>query len=82
MAAVPKLSYAVSHYASHLLCVNLDFSAIENFMQSMKTDPSIIYMVPDYNQKVLQTRYWEEKVDYYGKKRHEFVGNYGEKVES
>ena len=68
MAAVPKLSYSVSHYASHLLYVNLYFSAIENFMQSIKTDPSIIYMVPDYNQKVLQKIYWEGKVDCYGKK--------------
>ena len=47
----------------------------------MKTCPSIIYIVPDYNQKVLQTIYWEGKVDCYGKKRHEFVGDYGEKVD-
>ena len=51
MAEVPKLSYTVSHYASHLLCENVKFSAIEKNMQSMKTDLSIIYIVPDHKQK-------------------------------
>ena len=46
MAAVPKLSYAFSYYASHCLRANVHFSAIEKIMQSMKTDLSIIYMVP------------------------------------
>ena len=50
-------------------------------MKSIKTDPSIIYMVLDHKQKVLQIRYLEEQVDYYGK-RHDFVGDYGDKVES
>ena len=47
ISAVPKLSYAVSHYASHRLRSDVQFSAIEKIMQSMKTDPSIIYMVTD-----------------------------------
>ena len=46
----------------------------------MKIYPYIIYMVPDHKQKVLQMRYWEVKVDYYGK-RHEYIGNYGDKME-
>ena len=46
VAAVPKLSYAVSHYASHHLFSNVQFPDIEKIMQSMKIDPSIIYMVP------------------------------------
>ena len=58
MAAVTNLSYEVSQYASHRLHANVQFSAIENIMQSMKTDPSIIYMVPDHKQRVLQMRYW------------------------
>ena len=29
MAAVPKISNAVTHYASHRLCANVKFSAIE-----------------------------------------------------
>ena len=52
MSVVPKLSYAISHYASHFLHVNVDISAIDKNMQSMKTDPSIMYMVPDHKQKV------------------------------
>ena len=48
----------------------------------MKTDPSIVYMVPDHKQKVLQMGYWEGQVDYYGLKRHYFVRNYVDKVES
>ena len=68
MAAVPKLSYEISHYASHHLCANVKFSAIEKSMHSMKTDPSIIYMIPDHKQNVLWMKYWEVQVDYYGKK--------------
>ena len=34
----------------------------------MKTDPSIIYIVPDHKQNVLHMRYREGQVDYYGKK--------------
>ena len=66
MATVPKLSYAVSHYASHSLRAIVQYFAIEKIMQSMKTDPSIIYMVPDHKQKVLQMLYQEGPVDYYG----------------
>ena len=47
----------------------------------MKTDPSIIYMVPDHKQIVLRMRYQEVQVEYFGK-RHEFVDNYVDKVES
>ena len=38
-------------------------------------------MVPDHKQKVLQMMYREVQVEYFGKKRYEFVGNYGHKVE-
>ena len=50
MAAVSKLSCEVSHYGSHCLRANVRFSDIEKKTQSMKTDPSIIYMVPDQKQ--------------------------------
>ena len=62
MDAVTKLSYAVSHYASHRLRSNVHFYAIEKYMQSMKTDPYIIHMVPDIKQKVFQMRYQEGQV--------------------
>ena len=56
MAAMPKISYAVSHYDSHHLRSNVQFSAIETIMQSIKTEPSIIYLVPDHKKN--QMRYW------------------------
>ena len=59
MEAVPKLSNVVTHCASNFLRANVQFFAIEKNIQSIKTDPSIIYMVTDHNQKVLQMRYWE-----------------------
>ena len=46
MAAVLKLSDEVTHYASHILRENVQFSAIEKIMKSMKTDQSFIYMIP------------------------------------
>ena len=74
MDAVPKVSYTISHYDSHCLCVNVQFSAIEKIMQSMKIDPYIICMVPDHKQKNLQMRYREVQVDYYGKKGMSLLG--------
>ena len=68
MAAVTKVSNVVTHYASHFLRDNVQFSAIEKNMQSTKTDPSIVYMVPDHNKKVLQMRYHEGQADYFCKK--------------
>ena len=62
MAVVPNISYVFSHYDSHRLHANVHFSAIEKYMQSMKTDPYIIHMVPDIKQKVFQMRYQEGQV--------------------
>ena len=45
-AVVPKLSNYVTHYASHSLRENFQFAAIYEIMQSMKTEPSVVYMVP------------------------------------
>ena len=60
---VPNLSKAVTHYASHCLRANFQFSEIDTIMQSMKIEPSIVYMVPDHNQKLLQMRFYEGQVD-------------------
>ena len=62
----PKLSDVVTHYASHRLSTNVQFNAIEKNMQSIKTYPSIIYMIPYLKQRVLQMRYCEVQVDYFG----------------
>ena len=40
----------------------------------MKTDLSIIYMVPDHKQRVFQMRYRAGRVDYYGKKGIRLLG--------
>ena len=53
MAAVPNSSDAVTQYASHRLLANVQFYAIKN-MQSMKTDQSIIYMIPDHKHKKIR----------------------------
>ena len=48
MAVVKKLLYEVTHYASRSLHANVQFSDIEKVMQSMKTGPFIICMVPGH----------------------------------
>ena len=68
MAMVQKLSYAVSQYDSHRICANVQFSSVEKFVQSTKTYPSIVYMVPDHNQEVFHMRYHEGHIYYFGKK--------------
>ena len=63
MDSVTNLSNTVTRYASHHLRTNVKFYAIEDIIQSMKTDPSIAYMVPYQNQKVLQMRYCDGQDD-------------------
>ena len=65
MTVVPKISYAVSHYGVHFLRANVQFSNIEKNMKSMKTDPSIIYMVTYRKQNVVKMRYKEGKVEFH-----------------
>ena len=43
-------------------------------MQSMNTETSIVYMVPDHKQKVLQMRFCKGQVDYCGKKVMNLLG--------
>ena len=74
MDVVPKVSDVITYYASHHLCANVKFSAIEKITQSTKTHPSIIFMVPDHKQNVLRTRYWEIQVDDYGIKGMSLLG--------
>ena len=53
----------------HIVYVpNVQFSAIEKIMQSMKKYPSIVYMVPYEKVFFFQMRYREGQVDYFGKK--------------
>ena len=68
MAEVPKISDAVTHYSSHRLHANVHFSAIETIIQSIKTYQSIIYIITEHKQNILQMRYCKIQVHYYGKK--------------
>ena len=62
VVAVPKQSNAITHYALYLLRANVQFSAIETLIKSMKTDPSVVYMVPYHEKKVSQMSYLELQV--------------------
>ena len=59
---VPKLSNDVIHYTSHRLRANSQFYAIDEIIQSMKTEPYIVYMVIDHNQKVTKIRFRKGQV--------------------
>ena len=65
---VPNISNSVTHYSLHRICANVQFSSVEKFVQSTKTYPSIVYMVPDHNQEVFHMRYHEGHIYYFGKK--------------
>ena len=81
MTTVKNISYAVSPYSSHPLSANVKFSDIEKISQSMKTDPSIIYMVPDQKQTKCRLCIMRDRLIIMVK-RHYFVGIYVYKVES
>ena len=73
------ISYAVSYYASHPLCANVQLYDIEKLCIQLKyTHPSFIWFQTTQNK--IHMRYREGQVDYYGKKRNEFVGIYVDKV--
>ena len=66
--AIPNISNSTTHYASQCLCAKVQFSKIDAIMQSMKTKPSILYMVPYHKQKVLHMRFCKGQVAYFGNK--------------
>lgn len=74
VTGIPKLAECVIHYASHRLRANVQFAATRSIYDSMKADPSIVLMLPDHKQKVLQMRYREGQVEYYGKKGMSLLG--------
>ena len=61
--SVPKVSKSVAHYVSHRLRANAQFYEIDTIMQSMRTEPYIIYMVPDYNKNAIHMSFCEGQVD-------------------
>ena len=62
----PKLSKYITHYVSHCLPTKVKFVEIYSIIMAMNTEPSIVYMVPYHNQKVLHMRFCEVQVDYFG----------------
>ena len=54
MDAVPELSNYITHYASHFIHANVQFSGIETIVQSMKIDTSIVYMVTNHKKNILR----------------------------
>ena len=77
---MPKISDAVTHYSSHRIRANVQLSAKETIVQSIKTDQFIIYIIPDHKQNILQMRYRYIQVDYFGKKGTILFADYGDKV--
>lgn len=65
--AIPILTYAIKHYMAHRLRAKVQFVAIDNEKESLKNDPTILYICIDHKQKILQIRFREGQVEYYGK---------------
>ena len=81
MTAVPNQSYAVTHYASHHRRSNVQFSAIEKLCGQWKQiHPSFIWF------RTTNKTFYRWYIGRYKLiilvKSQEFVGNYGDKVES
>ena len=74
MEEVPKLSTYITHYDSHCLRANVQFPTIEKNMQSMKTDPYVVYMCTYQNKEVIHMRYSEGQVYYFGNKGMSLLG--------
>lgn len=66
--ALPLLKYAVKHYMAHRLRAKVQFVAIEKAKKALQRNPSILYITIDHKQKILQIRFREGQVEYYGKK--------------
>ena len=72
--ALPKLTYAVAYYMAHRLRARVQFHAIRNIKQKLRNDPSKVLIVMDHKQKILQMKYREGQVEYYGKKGMSMLG--------
>ena len=66
--ALPKLTYAVACYMAHRLRAHVQFHAIRNIKQNLRNNPSKVLIVMDHKQKILQIKFREGQVEYYGRK--------------
>ena len=72
--AIPKLTRAIAHYMSHRLRAKVQFEEIDQVKSALKKDPSTALIVMDHKQKILQMKYREGQVEYYGKKGMSMLG--------
>jgi hypothetical protein len=72
--ALPKFTYSLVFYMSHRLRAKVQFEAIRTIKNNMRVSPSKGLLVIDHKQKVLQMKYREGQVEYYGKKGMSVLG--------
>ena len=72
--STPKYTYVITHYMAHQLRAKVQFAAIDKIKNHLKINPSKVLMVIDHKQKVLQMKYREGQVEYYGKKGMSVLG--------
>ena len=68
LLSTPKYSYVITHYMAHQLQAKVQFAAIDKIKNDLKINPSKVWMVINHKQKVLQMKYREGQMEYYGKK--------------
>ena len=72
--AVVKLQKCLLQYMGHRLRAKVQFSAIKELKNSLKTNMDTIMVVMDHKQKILQMKYREGQVEYYGKSGMSMLG--------
>ena len=73
--AIPKLHFTITSYMSHRLRAHVQFNAIHKLKMELKTDETKALIVIDHKQKILQMKYREGQVEYYGKKGMSLLGS-------
>ena len=68
IASLPKFTYNLIHYMAHRVRAKVQFSAIDKIKTNLESNMNSVLIVIDHKQKVLQQRYREGQVEYYGKK--------------
>ena len=71
---IPTLTNGVVHYMAHHLHAFVKFSEIDKIKNMLKRSRNKILLVVDHKQKILQMKYREGQIEYYGKKGMSFLG--------
>lgn len=72
--AAEKLHNALIRYMAHSMRARVQFHAIQKVKEKLKEDQTSILIVIDHKQKILQQKYREAQVDYFGKKGMSLLG--------